>query len=358
MNNKLKTKIIVLLIVPVTILLNVVLNKYPYIVENYYSNTINKFVRQILSLATGFFPFSVAEFLVFLLIFILLLSLIVLIIKINKGGFFQQLLNVVVYLSSLYVLFMVLWGFNYNRLSFDKIAKLEIERASEQELYNLCDSLIKRANDLREKVKENSQGIMIIPDGYKGVFRRASIGYEKASETYSELGGKYGPPKPILFSKEMCYTGISGIYMPYTGEANVNINVPDFSIPSTTAHEMAHQRGFAREDEANYIAYLTCIMHEDSDFQYSGVMLALFNSMNAMANKDIKAYKMLTAKYSKGLRRDMQYNNEFWSRYEGSIEKAADEMNDTYLKSNGEGEGVESYGRMVDLLLAEYREKN
>jgi hypothetical protein len=358
MNNKFKIKLSIIALVPIIMMINGILARYPQIIEKYYSNTINKFTRQVLSLITGIFPFSLAEFLVFLLLGILFMFFIKLIIKIKKGGFIQELLNIFMYISVLYILFMVLWGFNYDRLSFDKIAGLKIQKSSEQELYNLCDNLIKKANILRGEVKENSKGVMIIPGGYKDVLRRAIEGYEKASVIYPQLSGKYGPPKPILLSEKMCYTGITGIYMPYTGEPNVNISIPDFNIPFTANHEMAHQRGFAREDEANYISYLTCTMHPDADFQYSGVMLALINSMNALANKDIVAYKILTMKYSAGVRRDIQYDNDFWSKYQGSVEKVANNVNNSYLKSNGQTDGVESYGRMVDLLLAQYRKKS
>lgn len=154
----------------------------------------------------------------------------------------------------------------------------------------------------------------------------------------------------------MSYTGITGIYIPYTGEANVNINSTDFMLPSTVAHEMAHQRGFAREDEANYIAYLTCSMHPDRDFQYSGVMLALIYSMNALAENDIEAYKVLRSKYSEGVKNDLRYDAEFWAKYEGKTQEISNNVNNTYLKSNGQKDGVQSYGRMVDLLIAEYKE--
>ncbi len=355
MKNKARIKVIVIVFAFITALLNTILRIYPQIVEKYYSNSINKLTRQALSFITGIFPFSVAEFLVFFLLIVLILLLITLIIKIRRGGFLEQLLNITVYLSILYVLFMLLWGFNYNRLSFDKIAGLKVQKSSEKELYNLCDSLIKRANTLRAKVKEDPQGVMMISGGYVDILPRAIKGYEKVSASYPELSGKYGSPKPILISEKMCYTGITGIYIPYTGEANVNISVPDFDVAFTAAHEMAHQRGFAREDEANYIAYLACTNHPDLDFQYSGVILALTNSMNDLANTNITDYKQLTSKYSAGVKRDLEYDYNFWSKHKGKIEKVANNVNNSYLKSNGEKEGVESYGKMVDLLLAEYR---
>ncbi|ERI91987.1 hypothetical protein HMPREF1982_02733 [Clostridiales bacterium oral taxon 876 str. F0540] len=357
MDNKLKSKIIIIALAPIIFILNIITKSYPELIEKYYSTGIDKAIRQGLSIITGIFPFSAAEFLVITFVIILMMSLIILIIKIVKGGFVKQFTNVLAFASSLYIIFMIFWGFNYNRVSFDKIASLKIEKSSKEDLYKLCENLIARANTLRGKVYENTKGIMTIQGGYKDVFKREALGYDAASKIYPELGGKYGPPKRILLSEKMSYTGITGIYMPYTGEPNVNINVTDFMLPATAAHEMAHQRGFAREDEANYIAYVTCSMHPDYDFQYSGVMLAVIYSMNALADNDIESYKQLAKTYSEGVRRDIIYDSEFWQRYKGKTEKITNQVNNTYLKSNGQKDGVQSYGRMVDLLLAEYKKK-
>jgi hypothetical protein len=357
MNNKMKLKITSIALVPIISLVNIISKRVPELVERYYSTGIDKPIRQVLSFITSIYPFSFAELLIPLLIAGLFVLVILLVIKLRKGGTLNRLVNIATYTSVLYLLFMIFWGFNYNRLSFDKIAGLEIEKSTKQELYALCEQLIQRANALRERVNENPQGVMVIPGGYESVFTRASKGYDKAAEIYPELDGGYGPPKKILLSRWMSYTGITGIYMPYTGEPNVNVNTTDLMLPNTAAHEMAHQRGFAREDEANYIAYVTCTMHPDMDFQYSGVMLGLVYSMNALASSDIEGYRSLRSKYSEGLKRDLKYERDFWAKYEGKVEKIANNVNNTYLKSNGQVDGVQSYGRMVDLLLAEYKNK-
>jgi hypothetical protein len=357
MKRKIKLKLSIVVLVPIIMALNIILKTNPGLVERYYSTAIDKYIREVLSLITGIFPFSVAEFLVIALFIILIIYAAVLIIKIIKGEFLNHLLNTAVYISILYILFMFFWGFNYDRLSFDKIAGLNLQKSSKKELYTLCEDLIYRANTLRGSVQQNSKGIMVIPGGYRDVFKRAYEGYYRASLIYPELGGKYGSPKPILLSEKMSYTGITGIYIPYTGEANVNVNNTDFMLPATAAHEMAHQRGFAREDEANYIAYVTCSRHPDADFQYSGVMLAVIYSMNALAKSDMNGYKTLSAKYSEGVRRDLINDAEFWAKYEGKVQQASEKVNNNYLKSNGQSDGVQSYGRMVDLLLAEYRTK-
>lgn len=348
-------KLILISLAPITLILNSILKQYPEFIEKYYSNTLNRWTRQIQNFLSGIFPFSVAEILVFCLIITLLIFIVNLCVKIKIGGLLMQLINIFTYLSILYVLFMFLWGFNYNRLSFDKIANLRIERSTEDQLKGLCQELIDRANTIRRKVNVSSKGVMMENGGYKDVFNRADKGYEKTSLIFPELGGRYSKPKPILLSEAMCYTGITGMYMPYTGEANVNVRVEDFMLPCTTAHEMAHQRGFAREDEANYIAYITCSLNPDADFQYSGVMLALINSMNALADKDMEAYKTLQKHYSQGVKNDIDSNNVFWEKYSGKIERISNKVNNSYLKSNGQIDGTESYGRMVDLLLAQYK---
>lgn len=354
---KYKLKIALILLTPSTFVLNLILKKFPVIVEKFYADGLNKLVRQGLSLSTGVVTFSVAEFLLFFLVIMLFCLLVNLLIKLINGRFIEGLLNIATYISVIYLLFMFSWGFNYNRLSFDKIADLKIEKSSKQELYELCETLISRANQLREKVQEDQRGVVTIAGGYKSVFKRAPQGYKNATDIYSELGGSYGPPKPIMLSKGMSYTGITGIYIPFTAEANVNVNITDFMLPATVLHEMAHQRGFAREDEANYISYVTCLEHPDVDFQYSGTILALIYSMNALADKDIAAYKELRVKYSEGVLRDLRNDAEFWDKYQGKVQKISNKVNNTYLKSNGQQDGVESYGRMVDLLLAQYKKK-
>ncbi|QXM06174.1 DUF3810 domain-containing protein [Crassaminicella indica] len=363
MKKTIYTKFLFILLIPITSSLFHIASLHPQLIETVYANIIYKQIMQILSSITGIFPFSLAEFLVISLIFFFIkmfIQTILCFIK-NKNQRKFTILNcignMIVFVSIIYFVFIMIWGFNYCRLPFSKIANLEIKPSTVQELEILCNHLIEKANDLRSQVIENKDGIMMLPKGSSDVFLRASKGYEKAANIYPELGRKYGRPKRITFSHLMSYTGIAGIYCPFTGEANVNTAISDSSIPSTACHEMAHQRGFSREDEANYIAYLTCSMHPDKDFQYSGTLLALIHSMNALYKVDLKKYKKLQEKYSEGLKRDLSYLRSFWQQYKGPIERTSTRLNNAYLKANHQKDGVHSYGRMVDLLLAENRLK-
>lgn len=360
---ELSNKFLAILLLPAGILLSFISSLSPMQVESIYSKFIFKPIGQALSTITGFIPFSAAEIIVIFLGVFAIFMLFSTIVRSyrqkrdRKSILLGFILNIVVFFSILYFAFNIIWGLNYYRQPFSVIAGLNVAPASIDELEDVCESIIEEANDLRNIVAEDENKVMYIKGGYKDIFNRAFKGYQKASEVYSELGGKYGNPKGVFFSEAMSYTGISGVYFPFTAEANVNTAIPHSMLPATACHEMAHQRGFAREDEANYIAYFTCRLHPDADFQYSGTLLALINSMNALYGHDRERYLRLRDKYSEGVRADLSYISSFWQKYEGPVEEISNKINDTYLKANRQKDGVYSYGRMVDLLIAERRLK-
>jgi len=266
-------------------------------------------------------------------------------------------LNILATFGVIYFSFQILWGFNYQRLTLDKIFQLNVRPSSSNELALLCESLINNSNSLRVKIKENKYGVMELPYNKKYILKTAHLGYDKISKQFTQLKGNYGSPKAIVLSIPMSYTGITGFYFPFTNEANINMAQPDSDLPFTAAHEMAHQRGFAKEDEANYIAYIVCINHPDINFQYSGILAALSYSFNALQKIDPRKYKDLLLTCSPAVLSDFKYDQEFWELYSGPVEKINDKINDTYLKSQNQQSGTKSYGAMVDLLLAAYRKK-
>jgi hypothetical protein len=335
---------------------------FPGTIERGYSTRIYRGLVGPLSQLTGIFPFSLAEV---LLAATFLFAL-------YRGGRWllsfckkprvtlrslpRGLARLALILALLYVSFYLLWGLNYNRLSFADISGLPLEPAGPEELRELAQSLVLRANVLREEVEEDGAGVMTLDTDIRGAFARAELGYRQAALIYPALGGRYGPPKSVFLSPYWSYTGISGMYFPFTGEANINTDMPPLLLPATALHEMAHQRGFAREDEANFLAYLACSLHPHRDFQYSGTVLALVNTMNALYRADLNAYKEVRAQYSDGLNRDLKNWSEYWQRFAGPVEKASERVNDAYLKANRQEDGVRSYGRMIDLLLALFRQ--
>lgn len=354
-------KVLLILLFPFSMFLFHITTFTPKFIEDFYSKGINKLFIEFLSVITGIIPFSIAEMGLIALVVgvpIILVFRIIRIIKQKKGRFkaiIDLLANIIIAISLIYFSLTVFWSLNYNRLPFAEIARLDVKPSSVKDLESLCNSLINRANSLRTSVKQNSKGLMYIPGGYSFVFKNANNGYEAASRTFPVLGGNYGKPKAVIFSKAMSYSGIIGLYCPFTCEVNIDIDIPDFSIPSTTCHEIAHQHGFAREDEANYIAWLTCKENPSVEFQYSGTILALINSMNALYSYNKEKYSELNKNLIDGVKRDLKANNQYWQKHKGPVEKVTTSLNDAYLKANKQKDGVYSYGRMVDLLIAEYR---
>jgi hypothetical protein len=314
---------------------------------------------QPVSLLTGLLPFSVAELALILLVIYIPIRLIYLIIKASRKGkgiiLLRFLANIVLIGSLWFFIQVMVWNINYERLPYAELANINIQDSSVDDLEALCRWLVADTNKLREQVSENQDGIMLVEGGYKSVLKRAYKGYEVIEQEYPFLGGKYGPPKPVLLSRLMSHSNIIGIYSCLTGEANIDIDIPEMSLASTVMHEMAHQRGFAREDEANYIAYKTCMAHPDIDFKYSGSVMALQYSMNALYAESPDRYFDVASNYSPGYRRDLEAEVKYWKQFQGITKEVANKMNDTYLKMNGQEDGVKSYGRMIDLLLAEYK---
>ncbi len=363
-NKNIIGKLALSLLLPLGMVLIHISAKRPDLVERLYSEGVYLPIGRMLSKATGIFPFSAAELIVIFVPAALIVYTVIVFMKFFWGRdnsfmlLIKYALNILVIISIIFFSFVGIWGLNYYRMPFSSIAGLEVKPASVKELEGLCQALIERANALRSSVSTDSEGNMDIPGSSRDILNDCYKGYEAISHQYPVLAGVYGNPKPILLSELMNYTGICGVYFPFTGEANVNVSIPESSLPSTASHEMAHQRGFSREDEANYISYLACTAHPDVNFKYSGILLALTNSMSALHQSDPDLYLKLTKNYSKGVLRDLRALNEFWEQYEGPVERTSNRINNTYLKANNQKDGVKSYGRMVDLLIAEHRQAN
>jgi len=353
-----------ILLIPLALLLGYFSTLYPNVVENIYSKGLYKIIVTPLNLISGLLPFSLGELLLVSFVILVIVQLVRFIIKLFKTPkqikqlLINSILNIVVFVSVLYFCFIIIWGLNYQRLPFSKTAGLKVEPTTVSELTVVCENLLDQANELRKYVSENDEGVMTLSAGKQDALKRAYKGYENASSIYPQFNGIYSRPKGVVLSEIMSYLGITGVYFPFTAEANVNTSIPDAPFPFTTCHEMAHQRGFAREDEANFLAYITCKHHPDKDFQYSGMLYALIYAGNALYKNDADTYWELRGSYSEGIKRDLAAISQYWKKYQTPVQDFSSSVNDTYLKANRQEDGVKSYGRMVDLLIAEYKALN
>lgn len=334
---------------------------------------IYPFLVSTIGRISGFFSFSLCEILLYLLVISLIFTFIQAVRKTRrslrqqkeKTCFSDSDMNnekasvwmvswfsgVLLGAGILIFLYVICCGINYKRTSFSEESGLMPMEYSAEELKEICIQLTEKLNKLSDKVVRDENGIMILSGqaDKKAISAMASLG-----EEYDVLSGYYPRPKQLIISELLSYQGLSGIYLPFTVEANYNGDTIPYNIPFTACHELSHLRGFMQEDEANFIAFLACIHDEDLDFQYSGYMLGWTYCMNALYRMDHELWSEVRVLLDEVIETDLLANNEFWDRYEGVISEVSNQMNDLYLKANGESEGVQSYSRIVELIVAYY----
>ncbi|MFA9422614.1 MAG: DUF3810 domain-containing protein [Sedimentibacter sp.] len=354
-----KDKVMFFVLVCISLLL-VTVAKFNLSFAEYYAVNIYPIFAKTISFLTSKATVSVAEIIIIVLIVTILIYLIITIIqtiKYKSADFIKKFFsNIALLAASLYLFFVLFCGINYFRYEFTFYSGLEIKDSSKEELVNLCELLIDDANEMRSGLITGEEKTALLFDSnYYDTAERARVSFENISLKYKILEGNYSAPKPVKFSKVMSQMNITGIFFPYTFEANVNVDIPPYQIPSTMLHELVHLRGFMREDEANFISYLACINSGYSDFAYSGTMLALTYSMNALYIEDYDEFEKLYKTYSEEVKNDLEYSRNYWNKYDTKVAKISNSINDVYLKANNQKDGVKSYGRMVDLLVAYYR---
>lgn len=349
-----------LMLVPAGFLLLAAAKFIPGFADFYYK-TAYRYLGGIFGSITGSLPFSLMEAGICVLVGLLLYWIINLVLKGKKGKnivlgyFFGVLKSVISVVCVVFFLFSVFSGTNYYRESFAEKTGLEVKNSSVEELYDLCSFLLEEAAEAGAQLEHDENGVTVFPDSNYKMAKLAKAEFEKFASQYGfmDIGfGKFGTPKPIIFSEVMAYLQISGVYSPYTFEANINTAGPDFLCGSTMMHEQSHLRGFMIEAEANFIAYLACAESSDPYLKYSGTCHALLYSMNALYSADYERWYELRVQYPLYIHADMQAQNAYIAAHDTKVAEVSDAVNDTYLKLNSQQDGVRSYGKMVDLLLA------
>jgi len=304
--------------------------------KNVYPIFLNTFGRFF-----SVFPFSFIEMSLYI-------GIILLIVMILKKKFIM--LSWIV--SILFFLFVINCGIHYSRTPFSQVSRLEVGDYTLEELNDLCVSLTAELNYWSAQVERDKEGIAMLDCDISAKSTEAML---LLGNTYDALSGFYANPKPVWNSFMLSYQHISGIFSPFTIEANYDRDMVPYNIPFTVCHELSHLKGFMREDEANYIAYLACLQSDEAIFNYSGNLLAWVYSTNELYAADRDAYNAIRAELDPVVNADLSANAAFWDKYEGKISELSETVNDLYLKSNNQAEGIKSYNRMVSLLIANHQ---
>jgi hypothetical protein len=326
----------------------------PSFVEAYYSRGIYPYFSTLLRFLFGWIPFSIGD------LFIILFSvyLIYMICKFVTTGFkniLSKVLGLTAFISILYFLFYLLWGLNYFREPLYKNLKFKTSSYTDVELVNLTKYLVSKLNESHVAITESDSLSLIVPYSNQEIYKLATEGYKKLANDNSLFTYKHGRAKNSLISIFQSYNGTSGYLNPFTGEAQVNRLIPKTILPTTTTHEMAHQIGFAAENEANFVGFLAALSNDDPYFRYSAYRMATRYTIFELYNRDKNTFELVYKSLNQGILTDFKSSSDFWKIYKNPFEPIVKKGYNAYLKSNNQTDGINSYNYVVDLLISYFK---
>lgn len=316
--------------------------------------------RFMLAQITNLIPISIAELL--LILSPVLLGLVLwYLLKFRCKTQRAALISIVCILSTaslLFSSFVLTFSSGYRGSTLSRKLELDEEAISANELYQSTLYLADKVNELSQDIEYGDDGFSIMPYGYGEMSDKLIDAYEIFCQDNDFINNFHSRIKPVMLSRAMSYTHTTGIYTFFTGEANLNVDFPDYTLPYTAAHELAHQRGIAREDEANLIAFLVSIESSDTYILYSAYLNMYEYIASALYKADYELYKDALNKLDKKIISELVAYSDFFDQYrESNASKVSGTFNDVYLKAQGTA-GKKSYGMVVDLAVAYFKREN
>ncbi len=328
---------------------------FPDFVETYYSNGFYQFISKLSRYALGWLPFSFGD-LVYTLGIIIIIRWLFLnrkrIIKDTKNW----LIDLCAAVSIIYIAFHLFWGLNYYRQPLHKNLNLNADYSTET-LISVTKKLIEKSNTIHLQITNNDTLRVEIPYSKSEILKLVPEGYSVLREKFPHLEYKAKSIKRSLFSLPLTYMGFSGYLNPLTNEAHVDDLIPSFKFPTTGSHEVAHQLGYAAENEANFIGCLAATSHNDIYFKYSGYTFGLRHCLHEIYRRDPNLYNELVQTLNPGILKNYQEVRDFWDRYKNPTEPLFHKTYDTFLQANSQKDGMKSYSYVVALLVNYFEDK-
>ena len=235
---------------------------------------------------------------------------------------------------------------------------MSIERDyTDADLLAFTKKLIAKTNAIQSQITKNDSLKVVFPYSQNQVFEMNQNGYKNLAAEYSFFTYSHLSIKKSLFSLPLTYMGFGGYLNPFTNEAQVNYLGPMYSFPMITNHEMAHQMGYASENECNFIGFLSSIKNDNLYFQYSGYSMALRYCLGNWQVRDEKILKQLLKTVNKGILKNYKESEDFWDDYQTPIETGFHAFYDRFLKINQQKDGMDSYSKFVNLMVNYYQKR-
>lgn len=349
-----KTVIILSLLLPVQILFIQFLKTKPEWIENCYALGFYPWFSKVFQAITSVFAFSVGDFLYIFLILLFLYKLWLLVKRRIKLRW-SILVQLIAWASVIYFWFHLSWGFNYYRLPMHQ--QLEIKNNySTDELAQFTSRLLNKANDIHVLITKNDT-LPVVYNFTEREFRNLVFSNIDSIQ-FLDQKAAYQSIKPSLLSLPLTYMGFGGYLNPFTHEAQYNDLVPDYKYPSLIAHEMAHQIGYAKENEANFVSCYTNMHSKNILLKYAGYTYALRFCLNELYFSSQEDFELLMNKVNPGILKNFEEIRTFWQSYKNPFEPLFKKFYSNFLKVNNQPQGIKSYNYVVALLVNYYAEKS
>lgn len=267
-----------------------------------------------------------------------------------KSNRWHRLVKFFGFVALFYLLFNLFWGFNYTKASLDQDLGLKTVYTTKELIDFTCD-LVQETNQVHLALASHDS--IAVKFNFEPFELRQMVykAYQNPLIRVPELDYPVASIKPSLWSIPLSYAGFSGYLNPFTKEAQYNSNMPQFKWPTTMAHEISHQLGYAKENEANFIGALVCIKSSNPHLRYAGLTFALKSSLNDIYNRDQLKFDAIVDDVNLGVIKQYKASREFWAYYSGYSEKMMKLVYDNFLKANNQPKGIETYSYVTGLLV-------
>ncbi|MGH9461845.1 MAG: DUF3810 domain-containing protein [Vicinamibacteria bacterium] len=344
-------------LLPISLLVLELGFRYPEQTERFYGEGLYPVVATALGRLNGLVPFSVAQILIVLASIAGVLGL-----TFRRRGprhrpRLATAIKAVTFLwiaiGVLAVWFVVSWGLNYARPGLEERLALSTSEIRVEEVLDAGKRSARRATELHDALAQPVDRPTRLTVSFTDLNDVIDRRLGDLRLPGDRLEAPTSPAKKLWGSTLLSYLGLSGIFVPFTGEPSINALVPDASLPIVVAHERAHQRGITDEGEANLVAFMTCAGAADETYvTYAAYLYASAHLLGAASRQAPEEARAAWEELGPGPRHDLEAIREFWSRYRGTLSVAASRVNDVYLRSVRVPGGTRSYQRIVELLVA------
>lgn len=251
-----------------------------------------------------------------------------------------------------YGIYCVGWGVNYYASGFQEKSGIYARPVTVDELERVTLYFTERLEETAEQIPRDENGVFAVPR--EEIFSYSTQVYGNLTREFPFLAREDREPKKMFFSRLFSAMNFTGFYSPYTGESNLNVDSPACLLPANIAHELAHQRGIASEQECNFLAIAAATASDDVVYQYSGYLMGYIQLSNALYRADRDRWAAVRELLPALAAADLADHSAYWAQFDGLTARVSTKIYDSSLKSYGQVDGIQSYGTVVDLLVAYY----